>query len=356
SLREKYLCKTQILPLTLEEDMSVSDLVEGFSRSGAFNAGRLAEACKLFTKMVEEDATIALTLSGAMTPTGLGGVIVSLMERGLIDFIISTGANLYHDMHFALDLPVHQGDFRADDTELYKAGIARIYDVFITDEVMLETDAFVRKVAEDTGKDRTLSTAELHYMLGKAVLEKCRYPERSFVAQAARYDIPIFTPSPGDSSIGINLAAMKLNREGGNITIDSDLDVLQTTSIVFNSKKNGVLAIGGGSPKNFYMQTQPTISQILGISSKGHDYFIQITTDSPQWGGLSGATPQEAVSWGKMCLKETRNHVVVYCDATIAVPILAAYILSSKQKRNLKRLYPKLPEFVATLKKRVKRC
>ncbi|MBI2559953.1 MAG: deoxyhypusine synthase [Planctomycetes bacterium] len=355
SLREKYLCKSRILPLTFGEDMRVSELVEGFRRSGAFNAGRLAEACKLFTTMVEEDATIALTLSGAMTPTGLGGAIISMMERGLIDFIISTGANLYHDLHFALDLPIHQGDFRVDDTELYKAGIERIYDIFITDEILLETDAFIQKVTEDAGKNRTLSTAELHYMLGKAVLEKCRYPERSFVAQAARYDVPIFTSSPGDSSIGMNLAAMKLTREGGNITIDSDLDVLQTTAIIFNSKKNGVLAIGGGSPKNFYMQTQPTLSQILGIDSKGHDYFVQITTDSPQWGGLSGATPQEAVSWGKMCIKETQNHVVVYCDATIAMPILTAYILSSKRKRNLKRLYTKLPEFVATLKKRIKK-
>lgn len=355
SLREKYLCKARIFPLTFGEDMRVSELVEGFRRSGAFNAGRLAEACKLFTTMVEEDATIALTLSGAMTPTGLGGAIISMMERGLIDFIISTGANLYHDLHFALDLPIHQGDFRVDDTELYKAGIERIYDIFITDEILLETDAFIQKVTEDAGKNRTLSTAELHYMLGKAVLEKCRYPERSFVAQAARYDVPIFTSSPGDSSIGMNLAAMKLTREGGNITIDSDLDVLQTTAIIFNSKKNGVLAIGGGSPKNFYMQTQPTLSQILGIDSKGHDYFVQITTDSPQWGGLSGATPQEAVSWGKMCIKETQNHVVVYCDATIAMPILTAYILSSKRKRNLKRLYTKLPEFVATLKKRIKK-
>ena len=103
------------------------------------------------------------------------------------------------------------------------------------------------------------------------------------------------------------------------------------------------------------MQTQPTLSQILGIDSKGHDYFIQITTDSPQWGGLSGATPQEAVSWGKMCIKETQNHVVVYCDATIAMPILAAYILSSKRKRDLKGLYSRLPEFVATLRKRVKK-
>jgi deoxyhypusine synthase len=356
SLREKYLCKSRILPLAFGEDMRVSDLVEAFSRSGAFNAGRLAEACKLFTKMVEEDATIALTLSGAMTPTGLGGAIISMMERGLIDFIISTGANLYHDLHFALDLPVHQGDFRVDDAELYEAGIERIYDVFITDEVLLETDAFVQRATENAGKDRTLSTAELHYILGKAVLEKCPYPERSFVAQAARYNVPIFTPSPGDSAIGMNLAAMKLTREeGGNITIDSDLDVLQTTAIILNSKKNGVLAIGGGSPKNFYMQTQPTLSQILGIDSKGHDYFIQITTDSPQWGGLSGATPQEAVSWGKMCVNETQNHVVVYCDATIAMPILAAYILSSKRKRDLKGLYSRLPEFVATLRKRVKK-
>ncbi|OHB36524.1 MAG: deoxyhypusine synthase [Planctomycetes bacterium GWA2_40_7] len=353
SLRKKYLCKAQILPITFREDMKVADLVESFSCSGAFNAGRLAEACKLFLKMVEEDTTIALTLSGAMTPAGLGGTVISMMERGLIDFIISTGANLYHDLHFAIGLPIHQGDFRVDDSELFKAGIERIYDIFITDEVLLETDAFLQQVIEDAGTDRVLSTAEFHYMLGKAILEKCPYPEHSLVAHAARYDVPIFTSSPGDSSIGMNLAAKKLTQKNGNITIDSDLDVLQTTAIVYNSKKNGALAIGGGSPKNFYMQTQPTLSQIFGFDSKGHDYFVQITTDSPQWGGLSGATPREAISWGKMCEKETQNHVVVYCDATIAMPILTAYILSSKQKRNPKRLYTKLPEFVSTMRKHV---
>lgn len=178
---------------------------------------------------------------------------------------------------------------------------------------------------------KPLSTADFHYILGKAVLEDTPSPHLSFVARAARHGVPVFVSSPGDSSIGMNLSYLKIQDKG--ITIDTDLDVLQTTAIVFNSEKNGVVSIGGGSPKIFYMQTQPTLAQILDINKGGHDYFIQITTDAPQWGGLSGATPTEAISWGKIRREEVKNHVVVYSDATIAMPILAGYVVSERKPR-----------------------
>jgi len=350
-LQHKYLCKPKIIPQAIKQGMDVNGLVGLYARSGAFNAGRLAEACKLYCHMLNENATIGITLSGAMTPTGMGGILISLMEKGFVDFIISTGANLYHDLHFALNLPVHQGDFRADDTELYHAGIERIYDIFITDELLLKTDTFIQKVTEKLSLSDPVSTADFHYKLGEAVLAETQSPHLSFVAQAAKHHVPIFVSSPGDSSIGMNLSYLKLRGKG--ILIDTDLDILQTTAIVFNSKRNGVVSIGGGSPKNFYMQTQPTLAQIFDINKGGHDYFVQITTDSPQWGGLSGATPSEAVSWGKMRIEEIKNHVVVYCDATIAVPILATYALSEMEQRETKQLYKRLPAYVSELSKHI---
>jgi deoxyhypusine synthase len=351
-LQHKYLSRPRILPQVLKKGMKVKDLVGEYSRS-AFNAGRLAEACKLYCHMIDKDATITVTLSGAMSPTGMGGILITLMENGFVDCIISTGANLYHDLHFALNLPIHQGDFRANDTELYKAGIERIYDIFITDEILLKTDKFIQDIANKIPAGNPMSTADFHYILGNAVLSDTPSPHLSFVAQAARYHVPIFVSSPGDSSIGMNLSYLKLKGKG--IIIDTDLDVLQSTAIIFKSKKNGVLSIGGGSPKNFYMQTQPTLSQILDMSKGGHDYFIQVTTDAPHWGGLSGATPSEAISWGKIRSEEVKNHVVVYSDATITVPIIASYAISERKPRKKKHLYQHLPSFIRSLEKSVKK-
>ena len=151
------------------EDMRVVDLVESLASAGAFNAGRLAEASKLFLKMVEDDATICLTLSGALTPTGMGGILVELMEKGLIDFIISTGANIYHDLHFALDLPMHRGDFRVNDAELRQAKIHRIYDMFLMDEVLVETDHFLQDAVDNGSGHNVMSSAQLHHIIGKEV-------------------------------------------------------------------------------------------------------------------------------------------------------------------------------------------
>ncbi|MBS7645466.1 MAG: deoxyhypusine synthase [Candidatus Bathyarchaeia archaeon] len=328
---------------------SVEDLVDHMGSSNSFNARRLHEACAIYGKMITEDATICLTLAGAFTPTGLGMAVNSLMEKGLVDFIISTGANLYHDIHFALDLPVYQGDFRMDDSELLERGLVRIYDVFIPVEVLLETDRFIRGALRDLG-GRVVSSSQLHHLLGERLLEVAGHPERSILAKAASLDVPVYTPSPGDSSIGLNLAAEKLRGEG--VVVDPDLDVIETSSIVYSSRKNGVVILGGGAPKNFYMQTQPFLSQILSISKGGHDYFIQITMDAPHWGGLSGATHNEAVSWGKMNPKEIGNGVTVYSDFTLAAPILFSYA-SLKYERPLRRLYAEREKLVENLKNEV---
>ncbi len=345
-----FLKKPRIIPKPPKNnDISIFDLIEFYSSSGAYNGGRLVEACKIFENMIQEDATVCLTLSGALSPAGIGGFIIQLIKHGIIDFIISTGANLYHDLHFALDLPVYQGDFRADDAELLKNEIVRIYDIFLPNDTLIKTDEYVQNVVKKYLPKEPISSAQLHHFIGQDLIDNGKKPEYSIMANAAKYDVPIFTPSPGDSSIGMNLALLKLLNE--KLIVDTDLDVLESASIIFNSGKTGAVELGGGAPKNFYMQTQPMLSQIMNIETGGHDYFIQITADAPHWGGLSGATPSEAVSWKKIKPNDFKNNVVVYCDVTVAAPIIFSYILSKKHKRNPKRLYLKRGEYLDKLKK-----
>jgi deoxyhypusine synthase len=332
-----YLSGQQILPQRLRPNMTVAELVD--SSFQAYNSARLNEACRLYAERMldpEQDVTIALTMAGALTPAGLGGSILTLMEYGFIDFIVSTGANLYHDIHHALAYALHRGSFALDDTELQREGVIRIYDILFKDEVLLDTDAFLRETFK-TLPDRPMSTAELHYHIGRRLLDVGVNPEYSVLAQAAAWDIPIYTSSPGDSSIGMNLARHAL--DGGRLTIDPMLDVNETTALVLNATRNGVIILGGGSPKNFYLQTQPQLWEVLGINKGGHDYFIQITSDAPHWGGLSGATPSEAVSWGKIKPDQLRDTVVVYADSTLALPVLAAYAISKAKPRPRRGLY-----------------
>jgi deoxyhypusine synthase len=345
----QYMRGKSIEPLELTGNERVVDLIDHvFARSG-FNARRLAEAAQLFSRMLETDATVCLTLAGAMTPIGMSGPIIDLMKRGFVDFIISTGANIYHDMHRPYALPMCQGSHQIDDNDLADLGIARIYDVFIEDEdTLMATDKCILRAAGRV-PDRPVSTAEFHRYLGDDIAETATDPDKSFVATAAKYDVPIYTSSPGDSSIGMNLIVPQMFRRP--IQLDPVRDVIETAAIVRGGKTNGVLQLGGGSPKNFYLQTQPTLHQILLDKSKGgHDYFIQITTDSPHWGGLSGATPQEARSWGK--IKDANlNNVVVYSCSSIAFPLIAQYALVRNKKRKLKRLQKQIPALVETMQR-----
>lgn len=322
------------------------ELVKFLYESSSFNGRRIAEACQLYERMIRLDATVCLTLAGAVTPTGLGGIICTAIENGLIDFVISTGANLYHDLHFALNLPVLRGDFRVDDVELFRNGLVRIYDVFIPVETLLRTDKFIRDAFKDF--KRVASTAEVHRRLGEKLLDMGVDAGKSILTTAVKYDVPVYTPSPADSSIGMNLARLKL--QGGGVMVDPDLDLLETTAIVYDSPLNGVVVLGGGAPKNFYMQTQPTLSQVLGVKKGGHDFFIQICVDPEYYGGLSGATHNEAVSWGKINPGKVGNGVVVHCDLTLATPILFGYLLGKNLSRKHKRLYVKREELLLKLK------
>ena len=324
---------------------------EGFQ---AFNAARLGEACRIYSdKMLgkKHDTTIGLTIAGALTPAGLGGCVIELMERGLVDFIISTGANLYHDLHYALNFALHRGSPFLDDRVLYEQGVIRIYDVLFPAKVLLDTDAFIRAFLAESELDGPVSTSEFHYVLGEH-LRRTRpgCEEYSVVASAAKYGVPLYTSSPGDSSIGMNVAFHAL-MEGGTVLIDPNKDVNEICAIILAGEKNGCVILGGGSPKNFYLQGQPTLWEVYGIPKGGNDYFIQITTDQVVWGGLSGATPSEAVSWGKVNPGVLPDTAVAYVDSTIAFPLFCEYACAHKNnRRKRKALVHHRDALVAALK------
>ena len=323
---------------------------EGFQ---AFNAGRLNEACQIFSEKMlapDNETTIGLTVAGALTPAGLGGCIIELMERGLVDFLISTGANLYHDLHYALNFTLRRGSPFLNDVELYEEGVIRIYDVLFPATVLLETDAYIREFLVRSGLNGPIATSELHYRLGLDLLE--RFPgceEHSVVARAAKCGVPIYTSSPGDSSLGMNIAYHELMNDS-QLMIDPNRDVNEVCAIVLAGKQNGCVILGGGSPKNFYLQAQPTLWEVYGIPKGGNDYFIQLTTDQVVWGGLSGATPAEAVSWGKVNPGVLPDTVVAYVDSTIAFPLFCEYALASPNaRRPRKELLTKRDALVASL-------
>ena len=333
-----YLSGKQIKYYRPRGSAEVRQLIDGGFQ--AFNAGRLSEACHIFTdKMLdpENDTTIGLTVAGALTPAGLGGCVIEMMDRGLIDFVISTGANLYHDLHYALNFSLHRGSPFLDDVELYEQGIIRIYDVLFPATVLLETDSYIRDFLVRSGLSGPIATSELHYQLGLDLLQRnpaCE--EYSVVAKAAAAGVPIYTSSPGDSSIGMNIAYHEL-MNGSTLMIDPNRDVNEVCAIILAGKQNGCVILGGGSPKNFYLQGQPTLWEVYGIPKGGNDYFIQITTDQVVWGGLSGATPAEAVSWGKVNPGVLPDTVVTYCDSTIAFPLFCEYAVGSERGRRSRR-------------------
>jgi deoxyhypusine synthase len=288
-----------------------------------------------------------------------------LIKAGFIDWIISTGANLYHDAHFGIGLSLHQGDAKLDDRILREEEVVRIYDIFFDYSVLLDTDSFFRRLIEHEEFQRTMSSAEFHYRAGRYVLareKKLGIKDKSLLGVAHQFGVPIYTSSPGDSSIGMNVAAMEL--QGGSLIINPNLDVNETAAIVLAAKrgivhtgkrqkkggKSAIFILGGGSPKNFALQTEPQIQEVLGIDEKGHDYFLQVTDARPDTGGLSGATPGEAVSWGKVDPDKLPDAVVAYVDSTVALPLITAYALSRHTPRKPRRLYDRRDEFMNLLR------
>lgn len=350
----------KIAPAPMAVDVSVVDLIDSYF--SAYNSARLREICHLLSREVFQDGvTVGVSLSGAMTPAGFGvGILAPLMRHGFIDWMISTGANLYHDLHYGLGFELFSGNPFIDDVKLRQDSTIRIYDIFFDYDVLLETDAFLRRILQAEPFQKRMGTAEFHHLLGKYVREvekQLGIKHSCLLATAYECGVPIYTSSPGDSSIGMNVAALAL--EGSQLVIDPSIDVNETAAIAYTARQTGIpnvegksaaLIIGGGSPKNFLLQTQPQLHEVLGLEERGHDYFIQITDARPDTGGLSGATPSEAVSWGKVDPEELPNTVVCYTDSTIALPMITAYTMNKCEPRQLKRLYDRREEMVDKLK------
>ncbi|HUJ21582.1 MAG TPA: deoxyhypusine synthase [Bryobacteraceae bacterium] len=343
--RDHYLAGKRILPKNLTGKEKLADMIDNVFL--AYNGARLRESCQLFTeKMLEPDVTIGMSFSGALTPAGLGcSSIVPLIRAGFVDWIVSTGAILYHDMHFALNYPVHSGSFKMDDTELRNNDIVRVYDVLLGySDCLMATDEILRSILVQPEFQKEMGTAELHYLLGKYAAEwerKAGLKNVSVLAAAYRAGVPCYTSSPGDSTIGMNVAGVELR--GNKLRLNPSIDVNETTAYVLAAKRSGgrsgVVLWGGGSPKNFMLQTEPQIQEVLRIKEYGQDYFLQVTDARPDTGGLSGATPSEAVSWGKVDPDRLPDAVVCYTDTTIAMPLLTQYALTRHKPRKLRRLF-----------------
>jgi len=353
--KAKYLAGKRILPAPITKDTSVVKLIDGLD---AYNGGRLRAACHLLKdKYSKDDVTIGMSLAGALTPAGLGpSAIIPLMNHGFVDWMTATGANMYHDIHFAFNLPMFRGSHNVDDADLRDKGVTRIYDIlFDYEDVLMETDRKLREILIRPEFQKEMGTQEFYHHLGRILDEHEKengLGEVSILAAAYRNGIPVFTSSPGDSTIGMNVAGVELLAEASGLLdkfrlkINPSIDVNDSTAIILNAKryekgKTAVILIGGGSPKNFMLQTEPQIQEVLMIPEVGQDYDINITDARPDTGGLSGAPPSEAASWGKIDPTKLEETVTAYLDVTVALPIMAAYTIQSTKPKRLKRLYDK---------------
>ncbi len=358
--------KRRLMPPPLDQGSeAVASLIDTYFN--AYNAARLREACQLLVRAIDSGATVGVSLSGALTPAGLSSVLTPLMRAGFIDYVSSTGANLYHDLHFDLGLPLYRGTADvatgAVDVKLREQGIIRVYDVLFPADVLYKTDEWVYRVMMAPEFDgKRMGTGELHHRIGKYALATARATSErsgkpvkpSVLATAHEYDVPVYSPSPGDSTIGLNFSAIHTAHPDKGPQVDPAIDVMEMSALVLDAKRAGGLSavwiLGGGAPKNFLLQTEPQLQEILGVAEKGHDYFVQITDARPDTGGLSGATPAEAVSWGKIDPEKLPDTVVCYLDSTVALPLIGSYVMARCQKREPKRLMKKMPGLVEKLR------
>ncbi|MEJ2647366.1 MAG: deoxyhypusine synthase [Sedimentisphaerales bacterium] len=356
--KSRYLSGKRILPEPITKDYSVTDLIE--KTFNAYNAGRIKDAAQLIVKEYsKENVTVGMSLAGALTPAGMASSIIPLIEHGFVDWIVATGANMYHDMHYTFNLPLYEGSPNVDDRDLRQVGVTRIYDVlFDYENVLMETDRRLRKILTRKEFQKEMGTQEFYYHLGKIMNEverENKLGKVNILAAAYRAGIPVFTSSPGDSTLGMNIAGLEVLSENFKLRINPSIDVNESTAIILNAKiyekgKTAVILVGGGSPKNFMLQTEPQIQEILRINEVGQDYFIQITDARVDTGGLSGATPKEAVTWGKIDPNEVEKSVIVYTDSTIALPLITSYVMQNARAKKLKRLYDRKDELMKKLK------
>jgi deoxyhypusine synthase len=313
--KSKYL-SSPTRPLELGK-RSIGELLKAMKET-AFQGRNLGEAADIWMRMLEEEKlVIFMGLSGAMVPAGMGRIISYLMRKRYVDCLVSTGANIFHDLYEALGGSHFKGSPLVKDAELYHLRIDRMHDVFAPEKGFREVDDFIAEAAQKLEEDRVYSSREIIHFLGKKA-SKAGGREDSIVVTAYREGIPVFVPALADSSIGIALVLARSRRV--KVIVDQLRDVEELTGMVDKAGKTGVIYVGGGVPKNFIQQTE-VVSSLLGSDPGGHRYGIQFTTDTPHFGGLSGCTFEEGVSWGK--ISPSARRVQVFVDASIALPVVA---------------------------------
>jgi len=314
-----------ITPFPISQECSVSELVQRMAGT-SFQARNLARGVEIWSRMLEGEVTIFFGLAGAMVPAGMRQVMVYLIENRLIDCLVSTGANLFHDLHETLGRFHWQGSAHADDQELANSKIYRIHDSLLSEEEFDKTEEFVIDFSNRLEQDRAYTTREYFFLLGQELLKHGK--KEGILTAAARANLPIYCPAPGDSVFGTALAGA-LVKGGNHLFFDLIKDIVEMVKITCAASSTGVIFLGGGTPKNFIQQVE-LCGHIFDKALSGHEYAIQITTDSPQWGGLSGCTFDEARSWRKIAPRGSA--VTINSDATIALPIMVTALSQEATK------------------------
>jgi deoxyhypusine synthase len=304
--------------MELKPNMTVNQLIQQFDNAGSFGAGRLATACNVFENMVrDEKCTVFLALAGAVVPAGLRYIIADLIRKRLIDALVSTGANMVHDLVEALGGHHYKGHWFVDDFFLYKYHINRIYDIFVPEEDFVKADKVLIEMFDEIAKEtqgQVLSTSELMRLIGSRLEDP-----KSIVRAAYEADVPIFLPAMRDSEFAyIHIVHTKRNRKDKALLVDSFKEASEMVAVARKSERLGMIVIGGGVPRN-------AVQHAALMADQGLDYAVIITTDRPEYGGLSGSTPEETISWGK--LKKKAGKVMVIGDAMIIFPLTVAAVL-----------------------------
>jgi deoxyhypusine synthase len=304
--------------MELKPDMTINELIQQFDNAGSFGAGRLATACNILENMIrDEKCTVFLALAGAVVPAGLRHIIADLIRERLIDALVSTGANMIHDLIEAQGGHHYKGHWIVDDFFLYKYHINRIYDIFVPEEDFVKADKILIEMFDDIAHEtqgQVLSTSELMRLIGSRLNDP-----RSIVKSAYKAKVPIFLPAMRDSEFAyIHIVHTKRNKKRKGLLVDSFREASEMVALAQKSERLGMIVIGGGVPRN-------AVQHAALMADKGLDYAVIITTDRPEYGGLSGSTPEETISWGK--LKKEAGKVMVIGDAMIIFPLAVAAVL-----------------------------
>ena len=321
-------------PIVIRPDMSCDELHAGLEGC-SFQGRQLARAARIWTEALDEDIVVFFGLAGAMVPAGMRKVIVTLMEHRLIDVIVSTGANLYHDYYETVGYHHFLGSPAADDTKLRDARIDRIYDTYADEDVFMDLDRSIGGWAKRTLEERPYTTREFLELLGREAAKHTK-GEAGILSTAADLGVPVYCPAIGDSSIGIGLA------EGNFRMIFDVIGDVEETADLAATKETMVIYVGGGTPKNFIQQTEVT-NIVLNRNVLGHRYAIQFVVDAPHWGGLSGCTFDEAKSWDKMV--DDFQGAQVFLEASVGFPLLAKAVLERFGEKASNRSRPSLDIF-----------